>query len=256
MNVSSARSIGIKALGLFAFLALWQVVTQLQVQTILLFVNIPSPVAVGVRLFEVMQTHYVYIDMWHTVLRVSAGVCIAALIGIPLGLIAGAKKSFEDLLFPITELLRPIPNIAWAPLVVVLFPVVEHSIIFITFIGAFFPILLNTIAGVRSIEKKYFYTAWTLHFSRKDKLIHLVLPAALPMILTGVRIGLGVSWLGVIVAEMLSGKNGIGYYTWLGYQLVDYTQILVGIVLIGALSTLSSGVIGLIENRVLEWRKI
>jgi NitT/TauT family transport system permease protein len=207
-------------------------------------------------LLEILQTPDIYLDMWQTILRVSWGVIIASFIAVPLGLLAGAKKSFEDLLFPIIELLRPIPNIAWAPLVVVLFPVVEHSIIFITFIGAFFPILLNTISGVRSIERKYFFTAWTLHFSRKDKLMHLVLPASLPMILTGVRIGLGVSWLGVIVAEMLSGKNGIGYYTWLGYQLVDYTQILVGIVLIGTLSALSSGLISLLESRVLIWRKL
>lgn len=255
-NTKYGGSIGIKILSLLLFFMIWHILSTLQLNRFLLFVNLPSPFIVATDLAYHLQTLPIYLDMYHSVIRVSMGVAIASLFAIPLGIAAGLSPPVEDFLFPITELLRPIPNLAWAPLVVVLFPVVEQSIIFITCIGAFFPLLLNTSLGVRTIPKKYFTTAYTLGFSKRDTLCHLIIPAALPSVLMGLRIGVGVSWLGVIVAEMISGKNGIGYYTWLGYQLVDYTQILSGIILIGVLSIASSTLISLVEKKVLVWQSV
>jgi len=245
-----------KLVSVIFFVSLWEFLSYIKLNQFLLFINIPSPFQVLARLVQELSSFAIYEDMGHTLLRVFLGVIIASFVGVSLGIASGLNTHFDDFLFPISELLRPIPNIAWAPLVVVLFPVVEHSIIFITFIGAFFPILINTKFGVRSIPKKYFNTAKTLGFTFYDRLFQLVFPAALPMILTGIRIGMGVSWLGVIVAEMISGRNGIGYYTWLGYQLVDFTQIITGIVCIGVLSLGSSLLVTLIESLVLKWQRI
>jgi NitT/TauT family transport system permease protein len=135
-----------------------------------------------------------------------------------------------------------------------LFPQVEQSIIFITFIGAFFPILINTISGVRNTPLKYINAGRSLGFNKFDRYKLVIIPSALPYIMTGLRVGLGVSWLGLIIAEMISGRNGIGYFTWLGYQLVDYTQIVTGIVLIGLLSMLTTFIITSVEKNVLKWQ--
>ena len=125
---------------------------------------------------------------------------------------------------------RPIPAVAWIPLAILLFSSAEQSMIFITFIGAFFPILLNTIHGVESLDPRLvsLRSAWAP--GRWPSSREVILPGALPSIVTGLSIGMGTSWFSLVTAEMISGQFGIGYYTWESYTLQNYPNIVLGMI--------------------------
>lgn len=246
---------GIKFISVLVFIGTWQFLSSNNINLFLNFGNLPTPLNVFEKLLIVFKDAEIYSWIFISIIRVYSGILIALMIGIPLGLACGIDRKIENLFFPIIEILRPIPNIAWAPISIILFPTVNQSIVFITFIGAFFPILLNTIAGVRSLPKKYSEVIVTFNLNRLEAFRHIIVPHTLPYIFSGLTIGSGVSWLGVIVAEMISGQSGIGYYTWLGYQLVDYSQIVIGIICIGCLGVLSSSFISLLEELTIKWRK-
>ena len=246
----------VKIFSLILFLSTWHMLATFNVDFGMQFSNMPTPLEVIIRLAELVTGFRLYFDIMQSLIRIISGFFLAMLLAIPLGIFAGTSRTVESILFPVTELLRPIPNIAWAPIVVLLFPQVEQSIVFITFIGAFFPILINTIVGVKNTPWKYINAGTTLGFSTIDTYKLVIIPSSLPYIFTGLKVGIGVSWLGLIIAEMISGRNGIGYYTWLGYQLVDYTQILTGILLIGVLSMMTTFIISEIERRILKWQTL
>ncbi|MEM3589900.1 MAG: ABC transporter permease [Candidatus Bathyarchaeia archaeon] len=152
------------------------------------------------------------IHLQYSLLRFGTGFLIAASVGIPLGILIGWHKSIRPLIEPFVELLRPIPPIAWIPLSLLWFGIGLASKAFVVFIGAVFPILLNTIFGVVNIERILLEAAMTLGATRESALIRkVVIPAALPSILTGLRIGLGVGWMCIVAAEMVAANFGLGY---------------------------------------------
>jgi NitT/TauT family transport system permease protein len=167
--------------------------------------------------------------------RVFAGYGVAALLGIAFGLAIGRSRFAEDTLMPPLEVARPIPAVAWIPLSILMFPSAELSMIFITFTGALFPILLNTIHGVEGVDGRLLASARSLGAGRWSVLKEVIIPAALPNIVTGLAIGMGTSWFCLVSAEMISGQFGIGYYTWEAYTLQNYADIVVGMILIGVL---------------------
>lgn len=152
------------------------------------------------------------IHLQYSLLRFGAGFLIAASVGIPLGILIGWHDALRPLIEPLVELLRPIPPIAWIPLSLLWFGIGLTSKAFIVFIGAVFPILLNTVFGVVSVERALLEAAMTLGADRESTLIRkVVIPAALPSILTGLKIGSGVGWMCIVAAEMVAANFGLGY---------------------------------------------
>jgi NitT/TauT family transport system permease protein len=219
------------------------------------FVLFPSPAEVLEDGIVWVTTHVFWMDTAATTARVLGGVSVAYIIAIPLGLMIGWKKSFSDLTFPTLELLRPIPAPAYLPLAILLLPWQEASVAFIPFINAFFPVLLNTIVGVKMIDRDYFRAARCLGSSPKQIFWHVVLPGALPSISSGCAIGMGIGWMGAVVGEMITGKWGLGYRIWEAYILIQYPLIVNGMIAIGILGFGTSVLIRYLTVRLIPWRR-
>ena len=219
------------------------------------FVLIPGPAEVLEWGLEWMGSKDFWIDASLSSLRVLGGFTAACLVAIPIGLMIGWNKIFNDLTFPTLEILRPIPGIAYIPIAILFFPWEEASVAFICFVGAFFPILLNTITGVRLIDRDYFRAAMCLGSSPKHIFFHIVVPGALPSISTGAALGMGIAWMASVAGEMISGKWGLGYRIWEAYTLIRYPLIVDGMIVIGILGLGSSALIRFITLRLIPWRK-
>lgn len=192
-------------------------------------------------------------DLALSAYRVAAGFLLAALVGIPLGICIGYSAIVRDLVFPAVELFRPIPPIAWIPLAILFFPKVEWMIIFLTYYGSFFPIVYNTVAGVSNIRGSYVRAGKSLGASELTLFWHVVLPAALPAIFTGLYIAIGVAWLMVVAGEMIANKGGVGAFTWQSYQTTQYPLIFVGMAAIGLLGYVSSLIVRGVARLVVRW---
>jgi NitT/TauT family transport system permease protein len=154
---------------------------------------------------------------------------------------------------PIFEVLRPIPAIAWVPMSIMLWPTNEVSIVYITFLGSFFPILLNTIHGVTGFDPVLIRAARCLGAGEGRLFWNVILPGALPQIFTGLAVGMGVAWVSLIAAEMISGQFGVGYFTWEAYSLVNYAEIALGMITIGVLGLICSGAIQFVGSLLMPW---
>lgn len=219
------------------------------------FSLIPGPLEVFEWGWEWILSESFWIDTYSTTLRVFAGFTAACLIGVPIGLMIGWNKTFAELTFPTLEILRPVPGIAYIPVAILFFPWEEASVAFICFIGAFFPILLNTITGVKLIDRDYFRAARCLGSSPKQIFWHIVVPGALPSISTGAALGMGIGWMASVAGEMISGKWGLGYRIWEAYTLIRYPLIVDGMIVIGILGLASSALIRYLTIRFIPWRK-
>lgn len=239
-------------LSLATMLIIWTLLVDFSVYR---FGLLPSPSAVLSTGIEWVQGRVFWIDCTVTLLRVWGGVIAACLVAIPMGLMIGWNKVFSDLTFPVVELLRPIPGIAYIPLAILFLPWQEASIAFICFVGAFFPIILNTITGVKLIDQNYFRAARCLGSSPRQIFWHVVVPGALPSIFTGVAIGMGIGWMASVAGEMISGKYGLGYRIWEAYTLIRYPLIVVGMVAIGIFGLASSAIIRYLSSRMIPWQK-
>jgi len=185
--------------------------------------------------------------------RVFAGFVAAGIVGSGLGLVIGRSRRLEDVLLPPLEMLRPIPAVAWIPLAILMFPSSELSMVFITFIGALFPILLNTIHGVESADPRLVASSRSLGAGRWTIFTEVILPAAAPSIVTGLSIGMGTAWFCLVTAEMISGQFGIGYYTWAAYTIQNYPDIVVGMLFIGVIGMGSSALVKKIGDLAMPW---
>lgn len=183
------------SLGLVAVLAaivIWYILSKLKINLgVISFVNVPSPVAVVKALVSFVQLPDAFNHLKSSVLRVIAGFILAGVVGVLLGLLIGRSRLTASLLLPPLEVLRPIPAVAWIPLAILMFPSSEISMIFITFLGALFPILLNTIHGVEGVDPRLIASAKSLGGTKLAIFTEVVIPAALPNIITGLAIGMG-----------------------------------------------------------------
>jgi sulfonate transport system permease protein len=216
---------------------------------------IPSPwsvVSAGVD--YVTQKSFIF-DAAASVYRVLAAWGVSAIIGIPLGLLIGWKRWFRDLTFPVIELLRPIPPIAWIPAGILFFPQIELSVIFICFIGSFFPIVLNTVVGVRQIDQTYFRAARCLGASDREIFRDVVMRGAMPSIIVGLAVGMGINWMALVAAEMIAGDHGLGYMIWESYSLARYPRIVVGMIIIGIIGAGMSLGIRFLGRKLVPWQK-
>ncbi|MCW7540191.1 ABC transporter permease [Aquabacterium sp. A7-Y] len=217
------------------------------------FANLPPPADVTRAALDLLQSpkllHHLSYSLW----RVAAGFAAAAALGIALGLLIGRFRWAEATLLPPLEVLRPIPAVAWIPLAILMFPSSELSMIFITFTGALFPILLNTVHGVEGVDARLVASARSLGTRHWQVVSEVVLPAAAPSIATGLSIGMGTCWFCLVSAEMISGQFGIGYYTWESYTLQNYEGIVVGMLWIGLFGMGSSALIRGAARLAMPW---
>jgi NitT/TauT family transport system permease protein len=236
-----------------ALLALWYLGTRYRVEFYIRFKNVPTPAEVLQQAIEASSSTRFLVNILSSVRRILSGFVLAAVFGIGAGLLIGKYQRARELFMPAIEILRPIPAIAWVPMSIMLWPNNESSIVFITFIGAFFPILLNTVHGVHAIDRVLLNAGRSLGAGELQLFWFVILPAVMPNVFTGLAVGMGVAWVSLIAAEMISGQFGIGYFTWEAYSLVNYPAIVLGMLTIGILGLVCSGAIRLMGHLAMPW---
>jgi sulfonate transport system permease protein len=249
------RSWAVRLLALAVGVLLWHLACEYRFDFFIRFENVPAPLVVAEAFVKHSQTAKFYIHILVSMERILIGFAAATVIGIALGVAMGRSKLAHNVVFPYIEILRPIPAVAWIPLAILMWPTEESSIIYITFLGALFPIVLNTVHGVEQTPDVLIRAAQSLGASSVRIFWHVVVPGALPSIATGLAIGMGVSWFSLLAGEIISGQYGIGYFTWNAYSLINYPDIVVGMLVIGALGTLSTQTVRLFTKPLLSWQR-
>lgn len=207
-----------------------------------------------------------YWQSWYmSFFRVMAGFIAAMLIGIPFGLLLAVSRTAYGVGFPVFEVLRPIPPLAWVPASIIFWPTQEMSIAFVTFLGAFYTIVINVVGGARSIDVRYFQAARSMGSSQWDIFWRIILPGTLPSIMVGSAVGMGITWEVVVAAEMISGGGsqmggtgggGLGFFIWNSYIGGSYEQIVVGMISIGIAGFISSEMLRALGKHVTPWLRL
>jgi NitT/TauT family transport system permease protein len=222
---------------------------------------IPPPGAVGTEMYDLAFggiyddafSGVLWRDLFASVSRVYGGFLLAAVLALPIGMMIGRISIVRNLLDPSFQLLRPVPVTAWLPLSMILFGIGPRSAFFLVALGAFYPILVNTIFGVRSVEPRLFEAAAMLGASRASMFPKVVLPAALPGMFTGLRLGLGFAWVVIVVGEMTGVETGLGAMIMDGRQLSRTDVVICGMVVIGLAGFLSDLAVQALGRRLLRW---
>jgi len=216
----------------------------------------PTPWAVVTGTFELLEDGTLWRHIGASLMRVGAGFGLAVCVAIPLGLWMGWVRGAYRMLNPVFQMLRPISPIAWIPIAILWFGVGNASPIYLIFISSVFPMVVQTTVGVHTIEKRYLRAAENFGVSRATLFKQVVIPAALPQVLVGMRIGLGVAWLVVVAAEMIALRSG------LGYMIMDarnagnrYDLVIAGMIIIGLIGLSLDGIMRMLERvRWVRWR--
>ncbi|MEV5311928.1 ABC transporter permease [Streptomyces sp. NPDC052610] len=243
----------LRVASLAAALGLWQLLTSRDVDLWLRFSQFPTVTDVARAFAGRLAGPDYWTDLTDSLTRILSGFLLAAVLGVAGGVLVARSRLAEDLLGPLLEVVRPIPAIALVPVAILLFPSNEQGIVFITFTAAFFPVLVSTRHAVRALAPVWEEAVRTMGGGRWRILGSVVLPGALPGVFGGLSVGIGVSWICVISAEMISGQYGVGYRTWQDYTVVDYPGVFVGMVTIGVLGWLTSTAVELLGRRLTRW---
>jgi len=215
---------------------------------------VPAPSVVLASWIAVLVDRSYWQSWYMSLFRVMAGFLAAMLIGIPFGLMLAVSRVTHGIGFPVFEVLRPIPPLAWVPASIIFWPTQETAIAFITFLGAFYTIVINVLGGARSIDVRYFQAARSMGSSRWDIFRRVILPGTLPSIVVGSAVGMGITWEVVVAAEMISGGGsqiggtrggGLGFFIWNSYVGGSYEQIVIGMI--------SIGIAGFASSELLRW---
>lgn len=249
----SAQSWTIRATSLVAAVLSWHLLTTYHVRAWLRFDRLPGPIEVYHAFARQLGTPVYYVDVVQSLVRILSGFVIASIAGVTLGILIARVRWAADVLQPWFEVVRPIPAIALVPLAILLFPANEPGIVFITATAAFFPILVSTRHAVRALPTVWEDALRTMGASRARLLSTVVLPGIVPGVFGGLSVGMGVAWICVISAEMISGDFGIGYRTWRSFTVVDYPAVIVGMLTIGAIGWLTSAGVELVGRRLTRW---
>ncbi len=222
---------------------------------------VPPPLEVGRTLWDLCFggihddpfSHSILGHLLASAQRVYGGFFLAVALALPLGLLIGRVPLIRELLDPTLQALRPIPVTAWLPLSMIFFGLGPKAAIFLVFLGAFYPILLNTTFGVRAVEARLFEAAVMLGCSGSAMFRKVVLPAAMPSIFTGLRLGHGFAWILIVVGEMTGVPQGLGAMIMDGRSLARTDLVIAGMLVIGAAGYMSDRVLVALNNRVLRW---
>jgi NitT/TauT family transport system permease protein len=242
-----------RAISLVLFFGIWQLLCVTQFNFFINFTFLPSPVEVWNATVEFFSGNAT-VHITASIQRVLLGFGIAAILGVSLGILIGWFRQIEDLIFIPLELLRPIPAVAWIPLAILMFPNAESGMVYITFLGAFFPILISTIRGVESTDIVLLRVGQCLGAKQLQILKEIVVPGAMPNIASGLVIGMGNAWFCLVTAEILAGRFGVGYLTWESYVTSNYPPIVMGMLLIGLMGLVSTLIVDLLTKFLMPWR--
>ncbi len=232
-------------------LVIWQAVCSLQ---LVIPAILPSPLEIAVAFWQLARSGVLISDLKISLIRVVFGFLLGAGLGLVTGAFAGLYKRFEDVVDPSVQMLRTVPHLAITPLFILWLGLGEWSKDVLIATGAFFPMYMNTFMGIRSVDAKLFEVARVLQFSRVQQFTKLMLPAALPNVLLGLRLAIGVSWLGLVVAEMLGSSSGVGYLILNAQQFSQTDVVFVGLIIFALIGKLSDSFVRLLERRLLRWR--
>ncbi|KKI90489.1 ABC transporter permease [Bacillus sp. SA1-12] len=245
----------VRSIAIVVLFLLWHILVIHNINWPLQFGNLPKPIEVLTSWYQTFFSASYYKDIMASTIRVLAGILLGLVSGVPLGMWVGLSRSkVSEALYTNLELFRPIPLIAYLPITMLLFSTIESSIIFITFLGAFFPIFINSMDAVKQVPSSIVDASRCLGCRPIQSIWRIYLPAVLPQIFTGISVGIGASWMGVITAEMMSGQTGVGYATWYAYHLMDYHLSIIGMFTIGILGFTSVVIIRSLERFIVKWK--
>ncbi|MCD1295910.1 ABC transporter permease [Methanocella sp. CWC-04] len=239
--------------GVLFVIILWELLTS--VFGVFKWILLPPPSDVFMTMYKMTADGELFMHAGYSLMRVVLGFLAAAAIAIPLGVSMGWVRSISYIIDPIVEIIRPIPPIAWIGLAILWFGIGLQSAMFLVFIGAFFPILLNTISGVRGVEKRLIEVAMTFGANDLNVLKKVVLPAASPSIFTGMRIGMGIGWMCVVAAEMIAVKFGLGNLIIEASNFGQTDRVMVGMITIGVLGLLINFLFQFAGNYLFKWQQ-
>jgi ABC-type nitrate/sulfonate/bicarbonate transport system permease component len=239
---------------LLLFVLVWQLVSvygqRINPQ---LDVMMPPPTAVVSAAADLLARHVLFTHVFDSLKRVLLAVGAASVLGVPLGLAMGWSTRFRAAVDPLIEFIRPIPPLAWIPLSILWFGIGDMQIVYIIFLAAFFPVVLNSMAGARDVDGYLVRAGLSLGARRGELFRTVVLPAALPQIFTGVRIGLGIGWMALVAGELVAAPSGLGYMINNARTLFRSDYILLGMVLIGALGLVLDFVMRQLMRLAMPW---
>lgn len=254
-------------IGLVLFTAVWQVITSFDewVGPSLPFVaRLPPPSKVIEAFLDLVFTAGFWESAYLSFVRVMWGFLAAMVIGIPFGLLMAVSRTAKAICFPPFEILRPIPPLAWVPAAIIFWPTTELSITFVTFLGAFFTVVINTVGGAEQIDRRFLLAARSMGASKKTIFRKVLLPATLPSIATGAVVGMGITWQVVVAAEMISGGGGgtttgggggLGFLIWNSYLGGAIPQVVVGMIGLGVAGYVSSTLVRMLSIKLMPWKK-
>jgi NitT/TauT family transport system permease protein len=249
-------------ISIVTFIVLWEVGSRLKLPWV---GDVPPPTLVMKTWVPLLTDQGYWYSWYQSSRRVLTGFLAAMLIGIPFGLAMATSRVFRDLTFPVFEILRPVPPLAWVPAAIIFWPTQELSIGFVIFLGAIFTIMLNVLGGARSIDLRFFQAARSMGSSNWDIFRRIVLPGVLPSIVVGCEVGIGITWNVVVAAEMISGGGGaiqssagggLGFFIWNSYIGGSYPLIVVGMISIGIAGYISSAIIRRLGLLVTPWVRV
>lgn len=259
-NRSTARAL----ISIVTFLALWEVGARFEQWFGLRppwIGQVPPPTAVMVAWMPLLTDAGYWASWYMSFMRVLGGFLAAIVIGIPFGLLMAISPKAQGIMFPPFEVLRPIPPLAWVPAAIIFWPTQELSIMFVTFLGAFYTIVINVLGGAKSIDVRYFQAARSMGATQWDVFRRIILPGVIPSIAVGSAVGMGITWEVVVAAEMISGGGGsiggsgggLGFFIWNSYVGGSYEQIVVGMISIGIAGYFSSSVLRKMGEYASPW---
>jgi nitrate/nitrite transport system permease protein len=275
-KLSLSQKAGLLSLGLFAvILLIWQLATLPEARVVAADVDpeyaalmgggassassFPTPAAMAQTLWDKLSDPFydngpndkgIGIQLAYSLARVLGGFFLAAVVAIPLGFAIGNSHVFYQAINPYVQLLKPISPLAWMPLALYTIKDASASAIFVIFICSLWPMLINTAHGVANVRKDWLDVSRTLEVNPLRLAFRVILPAAAPTILTGMRISMGIAWLVIVAAEMLVGGTGIGYFVWNEWNNLSLTNVLFAILMIGVVGMALDSIFGVLSKRV------
>jgi sulfonate transport system permease protein len=233
-----------------ALLAGWWAITALGVVKTY---QLASPVQVARELISLAQDGTLAADIGASIVRVVAGFAIGCILAVAIGIVVGLSRTAERIIDPTLQAIRAVPSLAWVPLILLWLGIGENAKITLVAIGAFFPVYINFVAGIHNVDRKLIEIADVFGLSRLDRARRIVLPAASPGLLVGMRIGFTQAWLFLVAAELIASTKGLGYLLMQGQQITRPDQILVAILLLALCGKITESGMRAVEHRSLRW---
>lgn len=246
------KSLPLKLALFVVILILWEGLGRLGVINPFL---LPEPSVIGTTFWAAVVDGSIFLDVFESTRRVFIGFAISSVVAIPLGILLSLSKMLRLSLFSVLNFLRPIPPIAWIPLTILWFGIGDGPAYFLTMVASFFPVLINTMTGMQRLPEQYLVIGDIFGLTTGQKVKHIIIPSILPYILSGLRIGFGISWMAVVAAEMIASSSGLGYLIHVSQDMLRTDRVIVGMIVIGVLGLIFDRIFLSIVSHFTPWNK-